>query len=405
MSKSECSLSDNNNHGNDKTQTCVLLDGVPTMMDFSSTASGSFKKVYFDEKNNLINKTYVVSNGSIYKDEDLEREINIQRELTETGVVPAVIGEVTEYTTRENDKCIQFITENAVKNAQTVGVEHIHGVNGIDMSAPHLTVDPDFFTRVSKDTENMMRCLYDIAIDDAESAYADREMKDEKKKKKIDEHVMMKLPQIRMTLLFFNSDTPDIISRWCLENPVMRALFRSMKAVHDKGYVHCDLKDDNMFYDFESDKVTLIDFGMAWKIQEHEKAIDDAFRKDIKKFAKYPALAETMKRIYRLFREKKKKINRFIMAELNTVHKGMIYSLFMVNTLQYGIMSDEINSPTKFLYRYRTIIRANKGKPLDAELEKEIDELLNGVYQGYKLHLEIARGVSMAYEEVNGIAL
>ena len=42
-----------------------------------------------------------------------------------------------------------------------------------------------------------------------------------------------------------------------------------LRDMHEAGYVHCDIKPDNVMVTFE-DKATLIDFGLAHRFQDQK---------------------------------------------------------------------------------------------------------------------------------------
>lgn len=377
----ECEMRINNKHGKEGTTTCVAVDGRQLEMDFSSTAEGSFKKVYLNEKTGYLNKTYVVSNGEI--DVNLEREINIQRKLSNTGVVPRIIGSPVKYKTAEGDSCIQVISENAITSNTTSTMTGVHNKRTFNLAAPHLVVsNPDYFKAVNVQIKEFVLFNAHIIF---------RQYRKNAKK------MHSKLAELRMGALFFASDPVNLAKDWCLGLPPIVSAFKSMKKIHDKGYVHCDLKADNMFYDTATKKVTIIDFGLSHDLKEYDRMFDEYLLSIKSPECKYTAVIKpVIKEIVSLIKTRRKRINPFIFREGFVLYDGNAYGLLFAHTLFYGVNHKQLSNVRKNLVLLEKVITTS-GASAEAIMQN-----IRGLYHNTSLYLDMLEGISQAYEAVVG---
>jgi len=66
--------------------------------------------------------------------------------------------------------------------------------------------------------------------------------------------------------------------------PVVRGCAEGLKHLHEKGWVHCDIKPDNYLADDQAN-IKLIDFSIAVKAQKRKKGIGKLFARKQKKAA------------------------------------------------------------------------------------------------------------------------
>lgn len=68
------------------------------------------------------------------------------------------------------------------------------------------------------------------------------------------------------------------------EKHLLQKIKDAIQELNNSGYIHGDIRGENIIYNKISDKVTLIDFGCTRKIQDSEKQYDMECLKDAIKF-------------------------------------------------------------------------------------------------------------------------
>lgn len=398
-SEDQCSLEQNYTHGLPTKDTCVSRPGGNKKMKFNKTSSGSYKKVYIGERNGNLETKYVVANGQYFG--EIKHEIDIQRDLSSTGVVPRIVGDPVEYQLEGKENCIQIVSENVMMmnggDSQTLG--YLAKTRKIDLNGILLVND---FAKFEQNIESHLQTeqakkFYNMAytvLNFMRYQYANTP------KAISDSAYKNYVKSIFNSLAILNTgQARQYAHKWCRDRPAIMATLKAMHEMHRKGYVHCDIKDDNVFYSMKTGKATIIDFGLARKFEDHAEQRKQAYMST--PMPKGP----DERNIFDNFLRKLIAIsynvggNSVTMREATTVNQGQVYGLLLIRSLFNNMFPPIIN----MVWHSVGVVRAglDSKKVVNGVLQDSFynDTLryMDGVLVGMNLYAEMVYGIDDAY--------
>lgn len=356
---------------------------------------GSYKCVYTYRGGN--GKCYIVANQKLKKNINIyEQLIDIEREISITNKLHKKIGDIVPYFYTYNLYIDEIKTDELCNINLDLGVQFISNkvdVGGIKFMQEYnvyiyyngLQLNGNF----NGNNDEFQKLLNYYTL------YTELTSKT-KGKPFVDKISVFNCLELKPDSNGFSQILYDSMKK---NEKVFSPLFKALKKIHDCGFIHRDIKDDNFAIDIDNGIVRIIDFGLAIEKERFQKELNDTTDVLLENESKFA------KKFPELFDEIQSSVTKLpagyenhpMMMEFYRIEYGFwVYSLFRTNLLFGSIETDAIFDMNSIIFWYDN----NYKKTIlgDVEIERRIRE-------GFPIAKEIRecifKTICEYYDEVN----